>query len=201
MLHTHTHPAAAGSFSGRMTPCWSLVYRICGTQPLKMSQKGWMKRELEDLQLRLWSARRSRHLWAHRWAVGPVPDVGGAKRRSWSWAANVAILAWGVCVAEAVNLVDQLREVAHGSCLANSREGYQSDELGCWRRSPVVRSMVCVGIITRQEVEILLRLTNNYEHSHWQGFPWPKVHVCHQRRWRSWNKPGGPYVPWSRFEV
>ena len=37
--------------------------------------------------------------------------------------------------------------------------------------APVVRSMVCVGIITRQEVEILLRLTNNYEHSHWQGFP------------------------------
>ena len=27
--------------------------------------------------------------------------------------------------------------------------------------APVVRSMVCVGIITRQEVEILLRLTNN----------------------------------------
>lgn len=27
--------------------------------------------------------------------------------------------------------------------------------------APVVRSMVCVGIITRQEVEILLRLTDN----------------------------------------
>ena len=27
--------------------------------------------------------------------------------------------------------------------------------------APVVRSMFCVGIITRQEVEILLRLTNN----------------------------------------
>ena len=25
--------------------------------------------------------------------VGPVPDVGGAKRRSWSWAANVAMFA------------------------------------------------------------------------------------------------------------
>ena len=27
--------------------------------------------------------------------------------------------------------------------------------------APVVRSMVCVGIITRQEVEILLRLTDD----------------------------------------
>ena len=100
MFHTHT-------------PCRSrVVFRKNDTMWEHISQNMWhtatqdVSEGLEDARARRPSLKAvicstvKALVGSLVRAVGPVPDGGGAKRRSWTWAANVAILARDVCVAE-----------------------------------------------------------------------------------------------------